>query len=101
MGYLRRQLVTSALVANAIRPAPGYYMSVASMFAGWLVSELAPHVAVGAALDTSREMLREGGNRSHAMLGLANLAGLAAIMRHGGTSRQTFESGLADGLGAD
>ena len=101
MGYLRRQLVTGALVANSVRPAPGYISSVPSMFAGWLVSELAPHFAAFTAADTARLLLDKDADRRPALLGAANLAGLAYVFRGGVLSQQTFESGLVEGLGSD
>src|SRR5688500_1047205 len=99
MGFLRRQLVTGALVANAVRPAPGYLVSVPTMFAGWLVSELAPHVMALTAADTIREVARGEGDRRRAVLGVVNLAGLAYVLRGSVISHQTFESGLAEALG--
>ncbi len=99
MPYLRRQLVLGALVVNAVRPAPGFLVSVPSMFAGWLVSELAPHVMLLTAGDTARELVRKGGDRRLAVLGAANLAGLAYVFRGGMQSHRIFESGLADALG--
>ena len=101
MSYLRRQLVISALTANAVRPIPAYAVSVPSMFGGWLVSELAPHFAALTAVDTVRELLREGGDRRLAALGAANLAGLAYVLRGSMMSNQTFESALVEGLGED
>jgi acetyl esterase/lipase len=101
MGYLRRQLVIGALTANAVRPVPVYAVSVPSMFGGWLVSELAPHFAAVAAADTVRELVRESGDRRLALLGAANLAGLAYVFRGGLLSHQTFESALVEGLGDD
>ena len=99
MAYLRRQLVIGALVANAVRPVPFYVSSVPSMFGGWLVSELAPHFMAFTAGDTTRHLMREDGDRRLALLGALNLAGLAYILRGGVLSQQTFESGLAEGLG--
>jgi acetyl esterase/lipase len=101
MAYLRRQLVTAALVANAVRPAPWYFAGVPSMFAGWLVSELAPHVGAFTAIDTTRLLLDEGADRRLALVGAANLAGVAYLFRGGLLSQQTFESGLVEGLGRE
>ena len=42
--FLLRQAVTAALTANAVRPVPGFRVAVPSMVAGWLTSELAPHL---------------------------------------------------------
>ncbi|MDX6324840.1 MAG: hypothetical protein QOK15_1194 [Nocardioidaceae bacterium] len=100
MGYLRRQLVTSALTANAVHPLPGYVTSVPSMVAGWLVSELSPHLLVATAADTAVHLVRSR-DRKAALLGAANLAALGYVVRQGGRSRETFESGLLEGLGGD
>jgi acetyl esterase/lipase len=99
MGYLQRQLAVGALTANAVRPVPGAVVGIPAMFAGWFVSELSPHLLAVTAADTARELLRPSGDRRSALLGLANLAGLAFLMRQGGLSEQTFESGLVEGLG--
>jgi len=100
MGYLRRQLVTSVLAANAIRPVPGPALSIPAMFAGWFVSELAPHFIVGTAVDTALE-LGHRGHRRTPLLGLANIAALTYVLGQSRGSHQTFESGLVDGLGGD
>jgi acetyl esterase/lipase len=100
MGYLRRQLVVGALTANAVRPFPGDSVGVPAMVAGWFVSELAPHFLAVTAADTARQLVRPSGDRRTALLGLANIAGLAVAMRHSGLSQQTFESGLVEGLGS-
>jgi acetyl esterase/lipase len=99
MPYLRRQLITSALVANAVRPAPGPAFSVPAMFGGWLVSELAPHFIAGTAADTALEITKRGKNPRHALLGLANMAALGYLMRQGGLSGRQFSAGLKDALG--
>lgn len=99
MSYLRRQLVTSALVANAIRPVPGTALSVPAMFGGWLVSELAPHVIAGTAVDTALEVTRRGKDPRHALLGLANTAALGYLLRQGGLSGRQFGAGLKEALG--
>ena len=99
MPYLRRQLVTSALVANAVRPVPGAAFSVPAMFGGWLVSELAPHFIAGTAVDTALEITRRGKDPRHALIGLANVAALGYLMRQGGLSGRQFNVGLRDALG--
>src|SRR5688500_10952153 len=101
MSYLRRQLVTSALVANAIRPVPTVVASVPAMFGGWLVSELAPHFIAGTAVDTGLEITRRRQDPRHALLGLANMAALGFVLRQGSRSQHIFESGLAETLGDD
>ena len=84
MGFLRRQLVVSGLVANAVRPAPLYSAGVPAMFAGWLTSELAAHILVGTAVDSVRETVR--GDRRRALLGVVNIAALSYLLRQGGSS---------------
>jgi acetyl esterase/lipase len=101
MGYVRRQIVTAALTANAIRPAPGYVSGVPSMFAGWLVSELSPHLFAATAADTALQLARRDRSRAAALLGVGNLAALAFVVRQSNLSRETFESGLLEGLGED
>ena len=80
MGYLRRQLVTAALTANAVRPLGGRYASIPAFFAGWLASELAPQLLVASAVDTAAELsVRRGtGPATPGELGLALAARRAA-----------------------
>jgi acetyl esterase/lipase len=100
MGYVHRQLVTAALTANAIRPAPGYYSSVPATFAGWIVSELAPHLLAGVAADTALELHRRGKPRA-ALLGAANVAALGYLVRQSRSSQHAFETALVEVLGND
>lgn len=104
MSYLRRQAVTSVLIANAVRPAPGMVTSVPAMFGGWLVTELAPHFIAGTAIDTALELgvrQERRGSRRGAVLGLANMAALGYLMREGRRSGRTFEETLVEGLGSE
>ena len=55
MSFLRRQLLTAALTANAIRPVPGFRAGIPSFFAGWLTGELAPHLLALTAADTAAQ----------------------------------------------
>jgi acetyl esterase/lipase len=101
VSYLRRQLITSALAANAIRPLPGVAVSVPTMFGGWLVSELAPHFIAGTAVDTGLEITWRRRHPRHALLGLANLAALGFVLVQGTRSRRHFEQALSETLGED
>jgi acetyl esterase/lipase len=101
MSYLRRQLVISALAANAIKPVPGAAASIPAMFAGWLVSELAPHVIVGTVVDSVLETRRAGGRRGAVVLGALNVAALGYVTQQGRRSQAAFEAALDDGIGGD
>src|SRR5690606_21772029 len=56
--YLTRQIVTAALAANAVKPLRGRFGSVPSFAAGWLTSELAPHLLALTTADTALELTR-------------------------------------------
>ena len=101
MSYLRRQLITCVLTANAIRPVPGVALSLPTMVGGWLVSELAPHLMVGTAIDTGLEVSRRGRDPRHALLGLANIAALGFLLHQGTRSRRFFDDALSETLGED
>ena len=107
MGYLRRQLVTAALTANAIRPAPRQRTprSPPSSPAGWPASwprscwRRAP-------LDTAAELTvrrRKAGHPDRAGLLLAGAAtaGLGYLIVNATRSATHVETTLRDGLGVD
>lgn len=100
MPYLRRQLISSALVANAVKPLPGVTLGLPAMAAGWWVCELAPHVLAATATDTLRE-LRRGRRTTAPLLGLTNVAALAYLVHQSHRSRRTFEAALDDCFGGD
>ncbi|KQW53073.1 alpha/beta hydrolase [Nocardioides sp. Root1257] len=107
MGFLRRQLVTAALTVNAIRPVPGYQASIPSFFAGWLTTELAPHLMALTAADTAVHVSRRTAERRRPRrrLGLAlaglNLAGQAFLVDQARRSSAKVEAALVEGLGVD
>jgi acetyl esterase/lipase len=106
MGFLRRQIVTAALTANAIRPVPGYRSAIPSFFGGWLTTELAPHLMALTAADTAAHVpTRRAERRSRRRLGLAlaglNLAGQAFLIDQARRSRAKVEDALVEGLGVD
>ena len=106
MGYLRRQLVTAALTANAVRPLGGRYASIPAFFAGWLASELAPQLLAASALDTAAELTvrrRKAGHPDRAGLLLAGAAtaGLGYLIVNATRSATHVETTLRDGLGDD
>ncbi len=101
VSFPRRQLVTAALTANALRPLPSYYVGVPTMFAGWLTGELAPHVAVLTAADAARELAV--GRRDPRGLALAagSLAGLGALMVQSQQAKGYVDRALVEALGPD
>lgn len=103
MGFLRRQVVTAALTANAIRPIPGFRAGIPAFFAGWLTSELVPHLMALTAADTAAHVARRGRPRSKAGLALAaaNLAGQAFLADQSRRVQKDAEDALVEGLGYD
>ena len=74
MSFRRRQAITAALTANAIRPVPGFGVGVPAFFAGWLTGELAPHLLALTAADAAAHSV---GRARATRVGLA-LAGASA-----------------------
>jgi acetyl esterase/lipase len=98
--YLRRQLVTAALTANAIRPVPGFRAGIPSFFAGWLAGELAPHLLAATLADGAIHTAhRRPRHRSALLLGAANAAGLAYLIAESRKVRHQVEEALVEGLG--
>ncbi len=101
MSYLRRQLVTAALTANALRPVPGYWAGIPAMFGGWLTSELAPHLMALTAADTVREITRGGRNRHGLALAAGSAVGLTTLMVQAEGAKKHVDAALAEALGPD
>ena len=101
MSYRRRQVVTAALTANALRPVPGYYTGIPAMFGGWLTSELAPHVLAFSAADTLREITRGGRDRHALALAGLSAVGLTALMLQAESAKKHVDDALCEALGAD
>ena len=101
MAFRRRQLLTAALVANALRPLPGFRAGVPVFFAGWLTTELAPHVLTATALDAATHV--RPGRRDPVGLALAgaSAAGLAYLISGSRRVREDLEEALTEGLGVD
>jgi acetyl esterase/lipase len=101
MGFLRRQVVTAALTANAIRPMPSYELGVPSFAAGWLTSELAPHLLALTAADAATHASARRRNPLGLLLAGASAAGLAFLIRQSRRVQEQAEESLAEGLGVD
>lgn len=101
MGYLRRQLVTAALVANAVRPLPGMRGGVMSFGAGWLTGELAPQLLALSAADTGVQIARGRTDTRALAAGAVAAGGLALLVRQGLKIRHRVEEALTEDLGVD
>jgi acetyl esterase/lipase len=101
MGFVRRQAVTAALTANAIRPVPGFRAGIPAFFAGWLTGELAPHLLGLTVADAAAHA--RGRRRSWRGLALAaaSSAGLGYLIRQSREAVEVAEDALVEGLGAD
>ncbi|MBM9460622.1 alpha/beta hydrolase [Nocardioides sp. zg-536] len=101
MGFVRRQVITAALTANAIRPLPGFRTGIPAFFAGWLTGELAPHVLGLTAADAVAHAF--GRRRDVRGLALAGLsaAGLVHLIAQSRRAVDTAEDALVEGLGVD
>jgi acetyl esterase/lipase len=102
VSFLRRQLVTAALTANAIRPVPGFRAGVPAFFAGWLTTELAPHLlALTAADATANALSSRRRDRAGLVVAGAASAGLAYLVAGSRKVRHQAEEALVEGLGVD
>ncbi|WP_204164393.1 alpha/beta hydrolase [Nocardioides daejeonensis] len=101
MGYLRRQMITAALTANALRPARSVRAGIPSFAAGWLTSELAPHLLALTAADTAVHLARGRRSPLGVALAAASAVGLGSIVRESQRAQDRVESALVDGIGAD
>lgn len=105
MGLLRRQVVTAALTANAVRPVPGFRAGIPAFFAGWLVGELAPHVLAATAADVAVHVRRPSRlsrrDRAGLALAAASSAGLAHLIVQSRRAQTDAEDALVEGLGLD
>ena len=99
MGLLRRQVVTAALTANALRPVPGFRAGIPAFVAGMMTNELAPQLLAATALDTAGHLAR--GRRSGPGLALAagNALALAHLVRQAAGVRVSLDEALERGLG--
>ena len=101
MSFLRRQAVTAALTANAIRPLPGFRAGIPAFFAGWLTGELAPHLLGLTAADTVAHLRRPRRDNRGLLLAAASAAGLAYLIKQSRAAVTDAEDALVEGLGID
>lgn len=101
MSFLRRQIVSAAFTANALRPAPGIRVGIPSFFAGWLTTELAPQLLALIAADTAAHVTPRRRSAPGLLLAAANAAGLAHLVRQGLRVKGGVETALVEGIGVD
>ncbi len=112
MWFLRRQIVTAALTANAVRPLPGNRTAVPAFLYGWLTSELAPQLLATTAVDAGLALRRQRraarglgsarrGDRAGLALAAASAGALGWMTLQAVRSAGHVESTLQEGLGAD
>lgn len=101
MSFRRRQAVTAALTANAIRPVPGFGIGVPAFFAGWLTGELAPHVLALTAADAAAHSIGRRRDPVGLALAGASAAGLGYLVWQSRAVRHSVEDALTEGLGLD
>ena len=99
--FLLRQAVTAALTANAVRPVPGFRAAIPSMAAGWLTSELAPHLLALTTADVVREATRPRPDRRALALAGGSAVALAAMVAQSMRAKQHVDRALVEALGAD
>jgi acetyl esterase/lipase len=101
MSSLHRQAFVAALTANAVRPVPGYPAAVPAMAAGWLTSELAPHLLVLTVADLLCEATVGARDRRTLALGAASVAGLASVVVQSARAKTYVDRALVEVLGED
>jgi acetyl esterase/lipase len=101
MGFRRRQVITAALTANALRPLPSYELGPAAFFSGWLTNELAPHLLALTAADAATHATGRRRDGAGLLLAGASAAGLAFLIRQARQVQERAEESLAEGLGVD
>src|SRR5512140_2564078 len=99
MGYLRRQLITGLLTANAVRPLRGN-LSPLGFAVGWPTGELAPQILALTALDTAQAVVRGKASRAGLLLAAASAAGLTYLIRDARKAGEIAEQQLTESLGA-
>jgi acetyl esterase/lipase len=105
VSYFRRQVVTAALTANALRPPSGSArVGLTSFVLGWPTSELAPHLLALTTADTVAHLARptrRRRSRPGLLLAAFSAAGLAQIVRQSRQVQVLAEQSLVDCLGEE
>ena len=99
MGLLRRQIVLSALTANALRPVPGWRAGIPAFVTGMLTNELAPQLLALTAADAATSVARGRGSRAGLALAAANGLALAHLTRQAARDERRLEQALTEAVG--
>jgi len=99
MGFFRRQALLTGLVANALRPLPGFRTGIPAFFFGMAAGELAPHLVGLTVADAAAHAT--GARRDSRGLALAgaNLVGLAWLIHQSRQVAPAVQEALEEGLG--
>jgi acetyl esterase/lipase len=103
VSYLRRQLVTAALTANALRPprTTNLRIGLYSFALGWPTGELAPQILALTTADTAVHLARGRRSRLGLVLAAASAAGLVHLVRQSRQVQVLAEQSLVDSLGEE
>jgi acetyl esterase/lipase len=102
VSYLRRQLVTAALTANALRPSSfSLRTGLWSFVLGWPTGELAPHLIALTAAATLTHLKPKRRSRLGLLLAAGSSAGLVHLVRESRRVRVLAEQSLVDSLGEE
>jgi acetyl esterase/lipase len=99
VGYLRRRLVTAALVANALRPPRRGWPGIAAFPPGWLTGELAPQLLTLTAADTAVALARRKASPFGLALAGGTAIGLGTVIRQSLRVGETLDAALDPLLG--
>ena len=100
MSYAKRQLALVALAANAIHPSKGRYGAIPSFAAGWLTSELAPHLLALSLADSAVTLgLRGRRGWRDAVVGAVAAGSLGYLVAGARKSAAQAEAALVEALG--
>jgi acetyl esterase/lipase len=101
--FVGRQLAQLALTGNALQPPRAALAGMPAFVAGWLTSELAPHLlaltVADAAVHAARHGLRTRADVGASLLAATNAAGYATLIRAGLQAEGVLERALVDELG--
>ncbi|MFC4001041.1 alpha/beta hydrolase fold domain-containing protein [Prauserella oleivorans] len=100
--FRTRRAVQLGLTANALRPLSGPRVSIAAFFAGWLTSELAPHLLALTVADTAAHLAKRrprGADRPGLALAALSAGGLGALIVQAQRARGAVEDALVEALG--